>query len=70
MLLHTNGCARCQAFVAEHADVADRLPMLAPEIEPPAGFGQSTLALMTGTRRRHRFRWAAAIRRLRRRPRS
>jgi hypothetical protein len=61
VLLHTNGCARCQAFVAELTDVADRLPMLAPEIEPPAGFGQATLALMTGARRRRRFRWAATI---------
>jgi hypothetical protein len=61
VLLHTNGCARCQAFVAELTDVADRLPMLAPEIEPPAGFGPATLALMTGARRRRRFRWAATI---------
>jgi hypothetical protein len=60
-LLHVNGCARCQAYVAELTEVADLIPMLAPELEPPPGFGQSTVALMTGERRRRRFRWAATI---------
>jgi hypothetical protein len=61
-LLHVNGCARCQALVAELTDVADRLPLLAAELEPPPGFGESTVALMmTGGRRRRRFRFAAAI---------
>jgi hypothetical protein len=60
-LLHINGCARCQAFVAELTDVADHLPLLAPEIEPPPGFGAATVALMTGARPRRRFRFAAAI---------
>ena len=44
-LLHVNGCARCQALVAELTDVADRLPLLAAELEPPPGFGESTVAL-------------------------
>jgi hypothetical protein len=60
-LLHVNGCPRCQVLVAELTDVADHLPLLAPEIEPPPGFGPSTVALMTGARPRRRFRFAAAI---------
>jgi hypothetical protein len=60
-LLHVNGCARCQTLVAELTEVADRLPLLAPEVEPPPGFGESTVALMTGARPRRRFRFAAAI---------
>jgi hypothetical protein len=60
-LLHVNGCARCQTLVAELTEVADRLPLLAPEIEPPPGFGESTVALMTAARPRRRFRFAAAI---------
>ena len=59
-LLHVNGCARCQALVADLTDVVDRLPLLVPEVEPPAGFGRATVAAMTGARRRVRFRrWAA-----------
>ena len=60
-LMHVNGCTRCQALVAELTDVADRLPLLAPEMEPPPGFGASTVALMTAGRPRRRFRVAAAI---------
>ena len=38
VLLHVNGCARCQAYVAELTEAADAIPQLAPEAEPPAGF--------------------------------
>ena len=38
VLLHVNGCARCQAYVAELTEAADVIPQLAPEAEPPLGF--------------------------------
>ena len=38
VVLHVNGCARCQAYVAELTEAADALPLLVPEVEPPAGF--------------------------------
>jgi hypothetical protein len=37
-LAHLEGCAACRTAVEELADVADRLLLLAPEAEPPAGF--------------------------------
>ena len=62
-VLHVNGCARCQALVAEYAEVADLLPSLAPEHEPPAGFEARTLARL-GARlvvRRRRLLVVAAV---------
>ena len=44
VLLHVNGCARCQASVDEFAEIADVLPHLAPEAEPPLGFERRVLA--------------------------
>ena len=38
VLLHVNGCSRCQAYVAELTEAADVIPQLAPEAEPPPGF--------------------------------
>ena len=38
MVLHVNGCTRCQAYVAELTEAADAIPQLVPEAEPPAGF--------------------------------
>ena len=38
VVLHVNGCARCQAYVAELTEAADAIPQLVPEAEPPAGF--------------------------------
>ena len=40
VVLHVNGCARCQAYVSELTEAADVLPQLVPEVEPPAGFEQ------------------------------
>jgi hypothetical protein len=59
-VLHVNACARCQALVAEYAEVADMLPALAPEQEPPAGFEARTLALLGAPRRRSRRRLLVA----------
>jgi hypothetical protein len=49
-LVHVNGCARCQALVSELAEVADLIPLLAPEAEPPPGFEQRVLAAARGER--------------------
>jgi hypothetical protein len=60
-LLHVNGCARCQALLDEHSEIADLLPQLAPEIEPPEGFARRVLAELHGGRRRNVRRWAVAL---------
>jgi anti-sigma-K factor RskA len=60
-VLHVNGCARCQALVAEYAEVADALPALAPEAEPPPGFEARTLARLAVPRRRSRRRLTVAV---------
>lgn len=50
VLLHVNGCAPCQAVVGELSEVADLLPLLAPEVEPPPGFEERVLAAARGDR--------------------
>lgn len=44
VLRHTGTCARCRAELAELARVADGVLLLAPEIEPPAGFESAVIA--------------------------
>jgi hypothetical protein len=61
VVLHVNGCARCQAHVAELTEVADALPQLAPEAEPPAGFEAGVLRRLGEGERRTRRRWIAAV---------
>jgi hypothetical protein len=61
VILHVNGCARCQANVAEFSEVADALPLLAPEAEPSPGFEDRVLAAMRAPKRNHRRRWMAAV---------
>jgi hypothetical protein len=61
VVLHVNGCARCQAHVAELTEVADALPQLVPEAEPPAGFEGRVLRRLDEGERRARRRWLAAI---------
>ena len=60
VLLHVNGCARCQAYVAELTEAADVIPQLAPEAEPPAGFESRVLRRLDEGERRTRRRWIAA----------
>jgi hypothetical protein len=60
-LIHVNGCARCQALVNELTEVADALPMLVPEREPPAGFEQRVLSAGRAQRKRRTRRWVAAV---------
>ncbi len=61
VLLHVNGCARCQVAVAEFTEVADALPLLAPEAEPSAGFEERVLAALDAPKRSNRRRWISAI---------
>jgi hypothetical protein len=61
VVLHVNGCARCRSIVDEFTEIADVLPQLAPEAEPPAGFERRVLAVMRGDRRRTVRRWVSAL---------
>jgi hypothetical protein len=61
VVLHVNGCARCQAYVAELTEAADAIPQLVPEHEPPAGFEYRVLHRLDEGRRRSRRRWVASI---------
>jgi hypothetical protein len=60
-IIHANGCARCQALVNEFTEVADALPLLAPEHEPPPGFERRVLAAGKARRRRVTRRWIASV---------
>ena len=53
VLLHVNGCSRCQAYVAELTEAADVLPQLAPEAEPPTGFEARVLHRLGDARAPH-----------------
>jgi Putative zinc-finger len=59
VVLHVNGCARCQAYVAELTEAADAIPQLAPEAEPPPGFEMRVLHRLGERERRTRRRWIA-----------
>jgi len=61
VLLHLGHCVRCQALVRELTDVADVLTLLAPEVEPPAGFEDRVLAAIRPPRRRAARRWLASV---------
>ena len=61
VVLHVNGCARCQAYVAELTEAADVIPQLVPEAEPPPGFEARVLNRLGADRRRSRRRWAASV---------
>jgi hypothetical protein len=59
VVMHVNGCARCQAYVAELTEAADAIPQLAPEAEPPPGFEMRVLHRLGERERRTRRRWIA-----------
>ena len=61
VLEHLASCAQCRSTVGELAEVADVLPELAPEVEPPAGFQGRVLAAMRGDRRRALRRRVMAV---------
>jgi len=50
VLRHTGTCAGCRAELAELARVADGLLLLAPELEPPAGFESAVIAQIADPR--------------------
>jgi hypothetical protein len=60
-VLHVNGCARCQAHLAELTEAADAIPQLAPQAEPPAGFEARVLRRLDEGDRRTRRRWIARL---------
>ena len=60
-IMHVNSCARCQALVNEYTEVADAIPLLAPEMEPSPGFEGRVLASERSRRRRTTRRWVASI---------
>jgi hypothetical protein len=61
VVLHLNGCARCQALVTELTEAADVIPQLVPEAEPPAGFEARVLRRLGEDERRTRRRWVAVV---------
>jgi hypothetical protein len=61
VLLHVNGCARCQALVVELSEVVDVLVTVAPEAEPSRGFEQRVLTEIGSPRRRSRRRLMSAV---------
>jgi hypothetical protein len=61
VVLHVNGCARCQAYVVELTEAADAIPQLVPEAEPPPGFEERVLHHLGEDRRRSRRRWVASV---------
>jgi uncharacterized membrane protein len=52
LLDHLVDCSICQAIVAEHSEIADLLPQLAPPVDAPPGFERQVLRVMRGERRR------------------
>jgi len=53
-LAHLDRCPDCRRFLSKLSDTADSLLLLAPEIEPPAGFTRRVVAGLTPARRRWR----------------
>ena len=60
VLGHIAGCAECKQLVTEQGEIGDRLLLLAPEAEPPAGFESAVLARLH-TRRKRRPSWRSAV---------
>ncbi|MGH9134006.1 MAG: hypothetical protein ACRDZZ_08730, partial [Ilumatobacteraceae bacterium] len=47
-LAHVEGCASCQELVNALTATTDRLLLLSPSAEPPAGFERRVLAVVRG----------------------
>jgi hypothetical protein len=59
VLDHVAECPRCRRHLAEAAEVADELLLLAPVVEPPAGFESGVLERVDKeTRHGRRARWS------------
>jgi hypothetical protein len=61
LLDHVRACPRCQVLVADLAETGDLLTLLAPEAEPPVGFGARVIDAITAPRRQARRRRAVAL---------
>lgn len=60
---HAEGCSRCGSRLRELADLADQMLLLAPSVEPDAGFESRVLSRIgapEGPRSRRRFAMIAA----------
>ncbi|HMC08583.1 MAG TPA: zf-HC2 domain-containing protein [Actinomycetota bacterium] len=58
VLAHLDGCGECRRLVKELADTADVLLLLAPAVEPPAGFARR---VARGLRPPRSSRWRPAV---------
>jgi len=54
VLAHLDHCPDCRRFLNKLSDTADSLLLLAPEVDPPAGFTRRVVAGLTPARRRLR----------------
>ncbi len=65
LLVHAANCPHCHSLLESLGTVADRLLLVAPQVEPPAGFESRVLARLDAgvpspIRRSTRVRWLAA----------
>ncbi len=65
LLVHAANCPHCHSLLESLGTVADRLLLVAPQVEPPAGFESRVLARLDAgvpspVRRSTRVRWLAA----------
>jgi anti-sigma factor RsiW len=61
VLAHLDRCPDCRRYLSKLSDTADSLLLLAPEVEPPAGFTRRVVAGLTPGRRRWRPIALAAV---------
>jgi anti-sigma factor RsiW len=61
VLAHLDGCPDCRRYLNKLSDTADSLLLLAPEVDPPAGFTRRVVAGLTPARRRWRPVALAAV---------
>jgi len=54
VLAHLDRCPDCRRYLNKLSDTADSLLLLAPEVDPPAGFTRRVVAGLTPARRRWR----------------
>jgi len=61
LLVHASTCPQCQSLLEGLGTVVDRLLLLAPQIEPPAGFESRALARVVTTPVSARARWQVPL---------
>ena len=60
LIAHTASCQRCRSLIESLSITADRILLVAPEHEPPAGFESGVLARMGAPGRTRRPWWLVA----------